>query len=258
MGKLALIDGDIVAYRCSSSCEVAKYKIEAALAAGLPPPEAENENIAIARTDELCNRILNTIASAEYRIFLSGSENFRRILYPDYKRNRDDQPKPRHLDACRDFLVREWGAEITAGYEADDGIGIAHFQDSVICSIDKDFRQIAGEHYNFVSEQAEIVSPYEAALAFWSHMLIGDTSDNVRGVNGIGPIKARKHLSGLSPEEMETRVYELYNDRQRFLLNVKLLTILRSEEEYARIMEEICETPVSESKRQESTEEGEG
>jgi 5'-3' exonuclease len=242
VGRIALIDGDIVAYRCAASCEPTKTN-----------PISENERIAIARTDELLDRILGTVKTAEYRIFLSGSENFRKLLYPDYKRNRDDIPKPRHLDTLRDLLVREWGAEVCAGYEADDGIGIAHVPGAVICSIDKDFRQIAGEHYNFVREQSEVITPDEAALAFWSHMLIGDTSDNVRGVAGIGTVKAGRHLQALRPSEMEARVYELYNDRERFLLNRKLLTILRSEEEYVNILEELGATTVSESERPETT-----
>lgn len=234
---IALIDGDIVAYRCAASCEPTKTN-----------PVSENERIAIARTAELMDRILTGAQTSDYRVFISGTENFRKLLYPEYKRNRDDLPRPRHLDAVRNFLVGEWGAEVSIGYEADDGIGIAHraYQEGadggkhpIICSIDKDFRQLSGEHYNFVKDIRETVSVGESALAFWSHMLIGDTSDNVRGVAGIGPVKARRALEGLSPEEMEHRVRGLYADDERFALNRILLSILTSEMEFLEIEDAI-------------------
>ncbi len=230
MGRIALIDGDIIAYRCAASCEPTKTN-----------PEAENERIAIARANELMDRILNSTQTSEYRVFISGTDNFRKLIYPEYKRNRDEIPKPRHLDALRNLLVGEWGGEVAAGYEADDGIGIAAREDFVICSIDKDFRQIPGRHYNFVKEQHEVVSDEEATFAFWAHMLIGDTSDNVRGVRGIGPVKAGRALQGLSADEMEAVVYDFYGDPGRFALNRCLLRILRAEEEYTELEAQIRE-----------------
>lgn len=233
--KIALIDGDIVAHRCAWTAE------------------NENERIAIARTAELMDRILNSVETAQYNVYLSGSENFRRIVYPEYKRNRDDKPRPRHLDPIRTFLVREWGAEVTGGYEADDGIGIAHGTSTtgdgkgptpIICSIDKDFRQLPGLHYNFVKDIYEDVSSEDAALAFWSHMLIGDTSDNVRGVDGIGPVKARRALEALDPSEMEDCVRKLFSDDERFDLTRLLLTLLTSEQQWIEI-----ETQIREGKR---------
>ena len=254
MGRIALIDGDIVAYRCAASCEPTKNN-----------PVSENESIAIARTRELLDRILSSVATTEYRIFLSGSENFRKLLYPDYKRNRDDIPKPRHLVACFDLLVGEWGAEVTGGYEADDAIGIAHTElldgrdafsmsAPVICSIDKDFRQIPGLHYQFVRDELSEVSDLEAAYNFWSHMLIGDTSDNVRGVTGIGKVKSERLLSGLSPEEQEARVRLAYGDPERFALNRKLLTILRSEADWSAIERELRgETTIGQAEGSQTT-----
>lgn len=248
MSDIALIDGDVVAYRCASSCLVSKKAISNALELGLPIPEPENERIAIARTSELMDRILAGVKTSEYRLFISGTENFRKLLYPEYKRNRDDLPRPEHLDAVRNFLVEEWGAEIAIGYEADDGIGIAHraCQEGadegkcpIICSNDKDFRQLSGKHYNFVTDVHEMVDPYTASLAFWSHMLIGDTSDNVRGVDGIGPIKARRALEGLSAEEMEHTVRRLFSDDERFALTRVLLSILTSEREFIEIEDAI-------------------
>lgn len=231
---LALIDGDIIAYRCAASCEPSKKK---AAELGIEFEELEREplDIAIRRADELIYRILNTTQAEQYRVYLTGSENFRKLLYPDYKANRDKLPKPKWLDACREFLVREWKSEICAGYEADDGIGIAAKDNFVICSIDKDFRQIPGVHYNFVKDTFEEITESDAAFNFYSHLLIGDISDNVGGIVGIGPVKAGRLLSGKDPEEMESIVCGYYDDRDRYLLVRRLLRILRSEEEYNEI-----------------------
>ena len=224
---LALIDGDTIAYRCAASCEPTKTK-----------PFREPLDLAIQRADELCYRILSDTNTDEYRIFISGSDNFRKTIYPDYKANRANTPKPEWLNDARNFLVEEWNAEIMAGIEADDGIGIAASEHTIICSNDKDFLQIPGRHYNFVKTQFYDVNDYEAALAFWTSMLVGDASDNVRGVDGIGPKRAARHLTGLSAEEMEDCVFGLYSDAERFALNYRLLRLIRSEDELKKVLYE--------------------
>lgn len=238
---IALIDGDLIVYRCAASCEPTKSK-----------PEREPLISAISRADELIYRILNRLAPEEYRVFLGGSENFRKTLHSDYKANRT-QPKPKHLDSVRNLLVEEWEAEVCAGYEADDAIGIAAREDTVICSIDKDLRQIPGAHYNFVKDELTEVGKGEAIRNFYTQMLTGDSSDNVRGIDGIGPVRARRILDGVSPEEMEAVVWNCYDDagrsREEFLCNFSLLYILRDRSEF-----EYIETCISEGKRPDVTE----
>ena len=238
---LALIDGDVIAYRCAASCEPNKST----------RPDRRPVQLAISRADELMYRILSTTQSQEHRVFISGGGNFRKSLYPAYKANRERLAKPVHLEACREFLVREWGATVCDGYEADDAIGIAHSEDpkAIICSNDKDFKQLVGEHYNFVKDEFEVVDSQMAALAFYSQMLIGDASDNVPGIAGLGEARAPRLLRGLSPEEMHTRVSEIYGDERRFALNFRLLRILQSVDEWREV-----ETTISESKGQEPAE----
>lgn len=225
--KIALIDGDIVAYRCASSIEPTKTK------------EREPDDLAINRLDELLYRILTETGAEEYRVFLSGSENFRKMIYPGYKANREGKPVPKMLGPCQEFLMKEWKAEIVHGYEADDAIGMAHNENTIICSIDKDFKQLPGEHYNFVRLEFDVVDEDTAEYNFWSQMLIGDSSDNIKGVEGIGPVKTKKILTGLAPNQMYETVRELYNDDERFLMNFRMLRILRDPMEYENIMKEI-------------------
>jgi len=225
-----LIDGDLIAYRCASSCEPTKIK-----------PEREPLVSALSRTDELIYRILLRCATEEHRVFLSSSENFRKTLDPNYKANRT-QPKPEYLDACRNLLVEEWGAEICTGYEADDGIGIAADGAFIICTIDKDLRQIPGTHYNFVKDEITEVDSWNAIRNFWNQMLTGDSSDNVIGIRGIGPVRAERILSGVHPQDMEAVVHDCYRSADRsdesFIANYRLLRIIRSVEELNEI--EIC------------------
>lgn len=217
---LSLIDADIVAFRCASSAE------------------KENEvYIPIARCAELVETILRDTEATGYRLFLTHSDrerNFRRKLYPAYKQQRDSKPSPRWLSACREFLINEWDAEVCDGYEADDGLGIAMSQgseqDMVCCSIDKDLRQLAGNHYNFVTKQAANISKEAGLRTFYEQLLIGDPVDNIKGAEGIGKAKAPRILEGCNTEdEMFEAVRDVYKNDNLMKLNGQLLWIWRKE-----------------------------
>jgi 5'-3' exonuclease len=224
-----LIDGEGIAWRTSSSCEPTKTRLIRA-----------SQDEAIWRLDNWVYSIINDTAADSYRIFIGGSENFRYSIYPDYKANRRGAPKPEWLEPCREFLVREWGAEICNGYEADDGIGISSNETTIVGAYDKDLDQIPGEHYNFVTKTHYTISDWEAALSFWGSVLQGDRADNVFGLGGVGPKKAFSALSPLSISEMESYVRSCYTGKeQQFLVNYRLLKLLRSEQEYRNVIEEI-------------------
>lgn len=208
------LDSDIIAFRSAAS--------------------ADNEEEAIAhfRLDDMMNTMLLNLQCERYVGFLTGPDNFRKVLYPDYKANRKGKPKPKWLDSCRQRLQLKWNASVVIGIEADDALGIAasHELGSVICSIDKDLMQIPGDHYNFVKDEHVLMGGRAADLAFWTQMLVGDTSDNVRGVDGIGPVKARKALEKLKDNsEWFDCVRQLYKDDTRFLLNLNLFWVQRNE-----------------------------
>jgi 5'-3' exonuclease len=96
---------------------------------------------------------------------------------------------------------------------------------TVICSIDKDLLQIPGRHYNFVKKEHKVVDLDQGLKHLYLQSLIGDRSDNIIGVAGIGPVKAEQALAELLPEEWYDKCRELYNDDERFHLNMKLLYI---------------------------------
>lgn len=183
--EIALIDGDVVGHRVGFTTENDEFWV------------------AKARCDAMLDTILLSTGVEEYQLWLSGNpkDNFRYNVYPKYKANRT-KPKPRHYEGIKEYLVREWGARFTEGYEADDALGInqtesAGIYSTVICSIDKDLKQIPGLHYNFVKEEWDEIDEDRALKEFYKQIIIGDVSDNIPGAYGMGPVKAAKACDGL-------------------------------------------------------------
>ena len=230
----ALIDGDIVVYSNAASAE-------------LDPVE-----VAYMRIDQMMHSILDTTGSDTFRVFLSGSNNFRHEIYPEYKANRKDMVDPRWRSACKEYLVREWAAEVTDGYEADDALGINQDKaghtnkwhegeySTIIATVDKDLDMIPGMHYSWpivrkgnVVREGRIyeVSEIEGLRSFYRSLLVGDRTDNIFGVDGIGKVKAAQMIDNLeTEEEMFERVAELYQgDMDRLRINGDCLWIQRQE-----------------------------
>ena len=221
---IALIDMDLVCFRSAASAE------------------NESVGIAISRMKDLFEGIQTKVGATSYRAFLTGPDNFRKTINPQYKANRT-APKPKHLIALQkhalDHLGAEWAPDTL---EADDAMSI--HQDKVggtttICSLDKDMLQVPGKHFqwaigtlswsrpdNFV-EQTEL----EGLRLFYEQCIKGDSSDNVKGIPGLGEVKARKALAGLSTEQaMFNKVHSLsLIGKGNFLMDSQCLWLLRHE-----------------------------
>ena len=182
---IALLDADIIAYRCAASAE------------------QEPLEIALERADGLIERILFETKANAWKAFLTGSNNFRTEINPQYHANRKDKPKPKWLQELREHLVLGWQATISDGNEADDEMGIAQNEDTVICTIDKDLLQVPGKHYHFVKNEHYEISEHKGHQNFYFQMLMGDTSDNIFGFDG----KARAKV----PKFLEPKVDYLYS-----------------------------------------------
>lgn len=225
--------GDLIAYRCAASCE----KREKGELVSLDPIE-----IAIARADKLIREILHDTGAEEYKVFLSGSNNFRYEINPMYKANRVAED-PVHREDLKNFLIQEWKATVTDGYEADDALGINQTNNTIVCSLDKDLLMIPGQHYSWQIEGTSVngkkwvrearftnVSELDGLRTFYKQMLIGDNSDNVIGVRGVGEVKAAKLIDPLNTEEgMFAVVHQLYSNQDRFTMNADCLWIQREE-----------------------------
>lgn len=234
------VDGDIVAYRAAASCDGRYYEVDGKrfpykkeavaycdkksiansdIVSGYEPEPEENAlhntNVTISNIRDfyIYERKLNPTL----KIFLSGATNFRYNIYPDYKKNRKGVRKPHHLTACKDHLENQYGGYRYDGYEADDLIGMTvtalQAQGSSVISIasnDKDFTQLGGqdvEQYDFTTGKVWTVSEEEGIYYFYKQILIGDKSDGIPGLPGVGPQTAIKILG--PPSGDERRLYNL-------------------------------------------------
>jgi hypothetical protein len=222
---IALVDADIIGYRIAFACKdenitTAKYTLNSYIA------------------DILTCGVDNTFDGCyvdQWKLFLTGKDNFRNNIAVTavYKGNRT-APKPEHLPALRQHMVKEWGAVVVEGQEADDAIAIEASvlkEEYIVASVDKDLDQIAGWHYNFVKKQGYHVTPEQGMYSFYKQILTGDAADNIIGLQGIGPVKADKILNELiTEEELYAACVAAYDgDEERVLENARLLWLRRSE-----------------------------
>lgn len=206
----ALLDGDIYAFRVACTTE------------------NDNEAIAVYRVNEMIENTLAEVEASEYKLFLTSPDNFRKHIYPEYKANRT-ATKPKHLQFLRDYLVESWQGTVAEKMEADDYLGINQHESSIICSIDKDLLQVPGKHYNFVKKEFYEVDVETGSRNFYTQLLTGDTSDNIKGIAGIGPVKAKKALAEATNEyEMFCIVRDMYKNDEWMIMNGRCLHILRS------------------------------
>lgn len=178
----------------------------------------------IVRRIELCRECFRPERIA---IAFDSPRSFRRDLDAGYKANRDKDPPTgllRLLDQIRDYAINAGDDSVEAdGYEADDVIAtlarVAIDQDrnAVIASADKDMNQClvsgrvsmllaiaakpagAGDQRpdcNFRTA-ASVVTKHGLRPDQWIdyQTLIGDSTDNIAGCPGIGPVAAKELLA---------------------------------------------------------------
>jgi 5'-3' exonuclease len=134
--------------------------------------------------------------------------SFRKDVAASYKANRpeSDAPLQHQITLACELLEADgfpiWSAK---GFEADDliatGVRLARQADheALIVSADKDLLQLVGERVRAMNAKDGAVLDADGVIAKFGvapHqmrdylMLVGDTSDNVKGAKGIGPKKA--------------------------------------------------------------------
>lgn len=194
---VALIDSDIVAFRAAASCK------------GDDPLE-----LCHYRIDKLYDQILGRTGAKSFRSFLSGSRNWRKDYYEPYKANRRKQVDPIYRQQAKEYIIEHWSGEVSDGIEADDDIAIAHTETpGIICSIDKDFQQLSGSFYNFVTDTLFSIDEITATRFFYKQMMLGDKSDNVPGFDGKPRAQPTNHIKW-AWSEIDERLSE--HDMQDF------------------------------------------
>ena len=213
---IALIDADILCYRVGFATN------------------DENESTAIETMAVFLEDLVmfDLIDCDEHQLFLTGKQNFRHdiAVTAPYKGNRKDTPKPTHLPLLREYLQTAWDANVSEGQEADDDIAIEATrlgEESIIVSIDKDFMQVPGWHYNFVKKEKKYVSPEEGMRFFYKQILMGDSADNIKGMPRVGAVRSEKMLAPYSTELEFYRCCVEGLGKERVLENARLLWLRR-------------------------------
>ena len=185
-------------------------------------------------------------------IFDAKGKTFRHEMYKEYKANRPPMPEDlvKQIEPINS-IIKALGIKLVSveGVEADDVIGTLANEasklglDTVISTGDKDMTQLVNEHIRIVNTMSgelldedgvkkkfgvkpELIIDYLA--------LVGDTSDNVPGVEKVGPKTAVKwlvdygNLEGIisNSKKISGKVGEnLRNGLDQLLLSKELVTI---------------------------------
>jgi len=166
------------------------------------PRDFENYPFVINKIDQFVKNILNACAATEYVGFLKGHQpTFRHLADPSYKANRKTGTNEwlNAWDAViKHRLVDYWGFINVEGMEAEDAVSMmAEYYKAdaiVIAHIDKDLNQIPGKHYNYNKLTMYDVTVTEAERHLFKQVLMGDSTDNITGIPGVGPKTAEKIL----------------------------------------------------------------
>ena len=125
----------------------------------------------------------------EVILFFSDSVNFRKEILPEYKGHRN-RKKPCGYKRVINALKNTHEVIIMPTLEADDAMGIYATKNpgNIICSPDKDMRQIPGKLYNM--EEITLISDTDGPKWHLIQSLSGDQTDGYAGCPTVGVKRA--------------------------------------------------------------------
>lgn len=223
--KIALIDGYGFVFRAFHSL----------------PPLTRPDGTPVGAVYGFTNMLIKLLAGLNVThaavVFDSGSKTFRNDIYPAYKANRP--PCPEEL-IPQFSIVRESAESLNLsilekiGFEADDIIATiakkaeAEGYEVLIVSSDKDLMQLVGENIHMYDSMKnrmigieQVIEKFEVGPKKVLDMLslIGDASDNIPGVKGIGPKTAAELIKQFgSLENIFENLDQIKQEKRRQLL----------------------------------------
>jgi len=200
--------------------------------------------IAIAGIDQRIAHILEQCNTNKYVGFLTPPRCFRYDIASNYKGNRKGKAKPPIFYALRAYMEQTYEFCAISKLEADDVVSMysnLSKHKTVICSPDKDvLYQCPGIHYNY--RTAEFIdTSVSAGLKFlWKQVLMGDSTDNIPGLPGVGGKTADNWLKDRI-DNYESFVVKKYiekfglvNGIIKFHETFRLVYMLRTDEDCIR------------------------
>ena len=248
--KLLLLDGHSILFR-------AYYGVPLTMTA----PDGLHTNAIFGFLNIMSKMIDDEKPDALAVAFDLPSPTFRHQLYADYKGNRERAPEEFHeqVPVIKELLEDMEIPVVTAeGYEADDILGTLSAQAEredylvALASGDRDLLQLASDRTEVIIPKtrggqtsyeryhpAQVQEAYGVTPAAFIELkaLMGDSSDNIPGLPGVGPKTAQKimetygsiegahaHVDEIKPKKAMEAMRDHYEDLQ---LSLKLVTICR-------------------------------
>ena len=193
MNKTLLIDADVLAFEASVIAEESiEWKEEM---------WTVHADMALAKA-RIVNRVeefKEKLQADDIVMALTDRANYRRILNPDYKSNRSKSRLPIILKQVKKWIIEEMDGQLWPNLEADDVISILATdkkmdEETIIVSIDKDFKSVPGIYYDFNKDETHHVSQEDADRYHLIQTLTGDATDGYSGVPKVGAVTAKRLL----------------------------------------------------------------
>ena len=261
----ALIDADILRYEIGFGAETGiRDLVEGS--DKYPDLRPSMSYVELLLTQKVMH-IMEAADSKDFCLYLtSDEEGFRKKIatIAPYKGNREDK-RPYHYENMTNYIRENLPHKMSEqGLEADDMLAIDQItalkegnENTVICSRDKDLLQVPGYHYGWpMGKQGEspmnFVGGTDIGYAsvnsyswgkkligwglkfFYAQCLTGDSTDNIKGLPKVGPVKALEILNSATTTSYLFAVMDAYekvygeeHGYDYFLENARLLWLVR-------------------------------
>lgn len=178
VSRTLLIDGDILIFR---------------LCCVFNDDDDISRKLITQTADKQITELMRAADCDKYILFLTTKSNFRDDLVDDYKANRKDLERPVNLTWAKRWALDSLNTKCEKKLEADDLLGIYMKDNCVIWSLDKDLRQVPGEHLDDATQKLIVVSElgqlidrgkkiyFDGLAGFYYQLLTGDSTDHILG-----------------------------------------------------------------------------
>ncbi len=240
---MLLIDADYTAYKCAQANEDSiDFGNDVIIA-------QSNFSEVVKMFERELRKLTTDMMDDTVILYFSSFENFRKKIYPDYKGHRNRR-KPLGYRRLVNWCELNYSTVTRRGLEADDSLGIdatsPNSTDTILCSPDKDLRQIPGIYWDMKGEVEEITKE-DGDRWHMIQSLAGDPTDGYPGCPGIG-VKRAADLLDKCDFHWEA-VCQAYREKglsdDDALLNARLAKILQHEDYDFRLAQPILWTPAS-------------
>ena len=219
-----LIDADYIVYKCCAAAETEIDWGDDVIVVSSRFSEAYDK---VQR--ELFNIATDLGCFDDSILFFTDSINFRKRIDPAYKGHRN-RKKPCGYRRVINKLKEDYQVVVMPELEADDALGIyaTKEQGHIICSPDKDMRQIPGDLYD-LSTGVVTLTKEEGDRWHLIQTLAGDQTDGYSGVPGFGIKRAVSFFeeNGYSWSSVVSAFASKELDESVALQNARLAKILQ-------------------------------